>query len=198
MTDAPLVVILTGPSGAGKDTLIDRVKSLPGSAFGFATTATTRPQRATELDGRDYHFVSRKEFEQMVRDGEMLEHAVVYGDLKGVPSRSVREVLAQGKDAILRTDIQGARTLKSLIPGALVIFIAPPSREEMENRLRSRGGDTTEQVELRLKTAAEEMDVAGEFDYVVVNDDLDRAAAEIAQIVTTERRRPDRPPVELG
>jgi guanylate kinase len=194
---APLLVILTGPSGAGKDTLIDRLKSRPDSPFGFAVTATTRPRREDERDGRHYHFVTRNEFERMVRDGEMLEHAVVYGQLKGVPRRSVQDVLTTGKDALLRTDIQGARYLKSMAPGAVTIFIAPPSAKEMEKRLRSRGGDTPEQVAVRLQTAAEELAAAPEFDYTVVNDDVDRAIAEIESIISTERKRVDRGPVSL-
>lgn len=197
MPGTPLLVILTGPSGAGKDTLIDRLKSRPDSPYGFAVTATTRPRRNEERDGRDYHFVTKGEFERMVRDGEMLEHAVVYGQPKGIPRRSVQDVFALGKDALMRTDIQGARYLKSIIPGAVTVFIAPPSAEEMEKRLRSRGGDTPEQVAVRLQTAAEELAAAPEFDYTVVNDDVDRAIAEIESIISTERKRAGREPVSL-
>jgi guanylate kinase len=154
--------------------------------------------RDTERNGEDYHFVSREEFERMVRDGEMLEHALVYGQMKGVPRRSVQKVLDAGKDALLRTDVQGARYIKSMWPAAVTIFIAPPSREEMEHRLRSRGGDSPEQVEMRLATAAEELDAAGEFDHVVVNDDIGRCIAEIEEIIEAERRRPGRAAVELA
>ncbi len=109
MADAPLLVILTGPSGAGKDTLAAELGSRPGSTIGFAVTATTRQPRQGETDGRDYHFVSDAEFERMIRDGEMLEHAIVYGQHKGVPISSVRGILDEGKDVLLRTDVQGAR-----------------------------------------------------------------------------------------
>lgn len=195
MADAPLLVILTGPSGAGKDTLAAALGSRPGSTIGFAVTATTRPPRVGETDGRDYHFVSDAEFGRMIRDGEMLEHAIVYGQRKGVPISSVRRVLHEGKDVLLRTDVQGARFIKAQVPGALTVFVAPPSREEMERRLRERDSDTESQVALRLKTASEEMDAAAEFDHTVVNDDLERAATEIEAIIARERERPGREPL---
>ena len=197
MADAPLLVILTGPSGAGKDTLAAALGSRPGSTIGFAVTATTRAPRAGEIDGRDYHFVSDAEFERMIRDGELLEHAIVYGQHKGVPTTSVRRVLREGKDILLRTDIQGARFIKAQVPGALTVFVAPPSREEMERRLRDRDSDTEDQIALRLETASEEVDTAGEFDHTVVNDDLERAAAEIEAIIARERERPGREPLSL-
>jgi guanylate kinase len=197
LAGVPLLVVLTGPSGAGKDTLVARLRDLPGCNFGFAVTATSREPRQGEVDGRDYHFVTRAEFERMVQDGEMLEHAVVYGQLKGVPRRSVRAVLEAGQDVLLRTDIQGAHTLKELVPDAVTIFVAPPTREEMERRLRERDSDTREQIEERLATATEEMRAAHEFDYVVTNDDLDRAVAEIEAIVAEERARPDRSPLDI-
>jgi len=194
---APLLVILTGPSGAGKDTLAAALGSRPGSTIGFAVTATTRPPRAGERDGRDYHFVSEAEFERMSRDGELLEQAIVYGQHKGVPTSSVRRVLDEGKDVLLRTDIQGARFIKARLPGAITIFVAPPSREEMERRLRGRDSDSEEQIALRIQTAAGEIDAAGEFDHTVVNDDLERAAAEIEAIISRERDRPGREPLSL-
>ncbi len=197
MADAPLLVILTGPSGAGKDTLAAALGSRPGSTVGFAVTATTRQPRQGETDGRDYHLVSEAEFERMIRDGEMLEHAIVYGQHKGVPISSLRLVLDRGKDVLLRTDVQGARFIKAQLPAALTIFVAPPSREEMERRLRDRDSDTESQVALRLKTASEEMDVADEFDHTVVNDDLERAAAEIEAIIARERERPGRQPLSF-
>ncbi|HUF52732.1 MAG TPA: guanylate kinase [Dehalococcoidia bacterium] len=198
MAEVPLLVILTGPSGAGKDTLVARLRERTGANFGFAVTATSRPPRHGEQDGRDYHFVSRREFERMVEDGELLEHAVVYGQLKGVPRKSVRTVLDAGQDVILRTDIQGAHTLKELIPDAVTIFVTPPTREEMARRLRERDSDTDEQIAKRLETATEEMRSAENFDYVITNDDLDRAAAEIEAIVAEERARADRGPLELA
>ncbi len=197
MAAAPLLVILTGPSGAGKDSLAAALGSRPGSTIRFAVTATTRAPREGEADGRHYHFVTEDEFQRMIRDGEMLEHAVVYGQHKGVPLSSVRLVVDDGKDVLLRTDIQGARFIKTRLPGVLTIFVSPPSREEMERRLRERGSDSESQIALRLKTASAEMDAAGEFDHAVVNDDLQRAAAEIESIIARERRRPGREPLSL-
>ncbi|HEU4758771.1 MAG TPA: guanylate kinase [Dehalococcoidia bacterium] len=187
----PLLVVLTGPSGAGKDSLLAHLKSL-ARGYHFAVTATTRGPRPGEREGVDYYFVSPERFEEMLRAGELLEHALVYGERYGVPRAPLREALAQGRDVVLRTDVQGARYLKSIVPGAVTIFVLPPSQEEQERRLRSRGGDTPAQVALRLQTAREELASAGEFDHRVVNDDLSRCAGEIEEIVARERSRPGR------
>lgn len=129
----------------------------------------------------------------MVDGGLMLEHALVYGDHKGVPKRPIREALAAGKDVLMRTDVQGARYIKSAVPGAVTIFVTAPSGAELTRRLLERGADSKEQAELRLRTAKSEMECAGEFDYTVVNDDLDRCAAEVLKILERERERPGRP-----
>jgi guanylate kinase len=130
-------------------------------------------------------------------DGELLEHAVVYGQDKGVPRAPIREALASERDVLLRTDIQGARTIKRLVPGAITIFIEPPSEEELRRRVQIRGGDSTEQVRVRAQTAEQEMDAADEFDYTVINDELERAADEIEAIMSRERGRPDRKAVRV-
>ncbi|MFQ5915601.1 MAG: guanylate kinase [Nitrospinota bacterium] len=184
------------PSGAGKDSLRAYLKEL-GRPYHLAVTATTRPPRAGEKAGVDYIFVSPSEFEAMLQRGELLENAVVYGHRYGVPKPPIREALGRGKDVLLRTDVQGARYIKSVIPAAVTIFVAPPSQEEMERRLRSRATDTPEQMELRLRTARQEMGTATEFDYTVVNDDLARCAAEIEGILARERARPDREAVRV-
>ena len=188
----PLLVVLTGPSGAGKDSLLAQLKSHERPDCHFAVTATTRAPRPGENEGVDYYFVSPERFEEMVGRDELLEQALVYGERYGVPRAPVREALAQGKDVVLRTDVQGARYIKSIVPGAVTIFVLPPSEEEQERRLRSRGGDTAEQVELRLRTAREETASAGEFDHRVVNDDLSRCAGEIEEVIARERSRPGR------
>ena len=198
MAGPPLLVVLTGPSGAGKDSVLDELKKLPGRPYAFAITATTRPPRPAERDGVDYHFVSREQFQRMVDNGDLLEHAIVYGQEKGLPKAQVREQLESGRDVLVRTDVQGARYIKSVAPGTVTIFIAPPSDAELERRLRSRGGDTDEQVELRLETARQEIAAAGEFDYVVVNDDLAASAAEIERIIAEERSRPGRLPIQIA
>jgi len=192
----PLLVVLTGPTAAGKDTLLSRLKPLFPNAH-FAITATTRPPRPGERDGVDYFFVSPDEFKRMERDGELLEHALVYGDHKGVPKAPVREALARGQDVLMRTDVQGARHIKSVVPGAVTIFVTAPSLEELTRRLLERGADSKEQAELRLRTATSEMACADEFDYTVVNDDLDRCLAEVREIIERERRRPGRPAAKV-
>jgi guanylate kinase len=193
----PLLVVLTGPSGTGKDSVRDELKKLPDRPYAFAVTATTRLPRPAERDGVDYYFVSRDEFQRMVDDGELLEHAVVYGQEKGLPKAPVRELLKSGRDVLVPSDVQGARYIKSVAPGAVTIFIAPPSDAELERRLRSRGGDTGEQVQLRLQTARQEIAEAGKFDHVVVNDDLAETAAEIERIIVEERSRPGRAPIRI-
>jgi guanylate kinase len=194
----PLLVVFTGPSGAGKDSVLDELKKLPNRPYAFAITATTRPPRPAERNGVDYYFVSRNEFQRMVDEGELLEHAIVYGQEKGLPRAPVREMLDSGYDVLLPSDVQGARYIKSVAPGAVTIFIAPPSDAELERRLRSRGGDTGEQVQLRLETARQEIAEAGEFDHVVVNDDLAESAAEIERIIAEERARPGRLPIRIA
>ena len=133
----------------------------------------------------------------MLDEDELLEHAVVYGQEKGVPKAPIREALASGRDVLLRTDVQGARTIKRLVPGAITIFVAPPSDDELQSRVRKRGGDSDDQVKLRQETAVREMAVAKEFDYTVVNDDLARAAEQIDEIMSRERAREGRKPVRV-
>lgn len=129
----------------------------------------------------------------MIENGELLEHALVYGDHKGVPKRQVQEALAAGKDVFMRTDVQGARHIKSVVLGTTTIFVTAPSLAELTQRLLERGSESKGQMELRMRTATSEMDCAGEFDYTVVNDDLDRCVAEVLNIVERERSRPGRP-----
>lgn len=185
----PLLVVLTGPSGAGKDSILARLKSL-GRPYHFAVTATTRPPRQGERAGVDYHFVSPDEFQRMLEQDELLEHAEVYGHQYGVPRKAVREALRGGRDVILRTDVQGAHYIKSVDPDAVTIFVAPPSEAEMRRRLSVRGQDGEEQIALRMRVAEEEMKRASEFDHVVINDDLERCVREIEGILSEERGRP--------
>ena len=197
MADAgagPLLVVITGPSGVGKDSLLARMKAL-GRPYHFAITATTRAPRADEVEGIDYYFISDQQFDEMLARGEFLEHATVYDQRKGVPRPPVREALAAGRDVIMRTDVQGARYIKAVCPGALTIFVQPPSWEELEWRLRSRGTDGPQQLELRLRAARDELAAAAEFDHTVVNDDLNACVDAIERILAAERRRKKRQPV---
>ena len=187
----PLLVVLTGPSGAGKDSILNTLRQR-NRPYHFTVTATTRAPRSGERDGVDYYFVTRDEFERMVRDGELLEHAMVYGQEKGVPKAPIREALAEGKDVLMRTDIQGARYIKSVVPGAISVFVTTPSVVELERRLRDRATDSEEQLAIRLKTAIEEMAAASEFDHTLVNDDLERALEELEAILERERSREGR------
>jgi len=160
--------------------------------------ATTRPPRDGEREGVDYFFLDKNEFARRLKAGDFLEHASVYGQDKGVLKAQVRAILETGSDAILRTDVQGARFIKRLVPQAVTIFITPPSEAEMERRMLSRGGDSPEQVQIRLKTAKEEMAAAREFDYTVINDDLAACVDELVSIIRRERTRAGRPPTIIS
>jgi guanylate kinase len=159
----------------------------------FSVNATTRAPREDEVEGVDYYFVTKEQFQRMLDAGELLEHATVYGQEKGVPRAPIRDALSSGRDVLMRTDIQGARTIKQLVPGAVTIFLAPPSTAELRRRVRQRGGDSAEQVKVREMTSVQEIATSGEFDYQVVNDDLTTAADEIERIIARERNKRGRP-----
>jgi guanylate kinase len=192
----PLLIVLSGPSGVGKDAVLAQVKG-SGHQLCLAVTATTRPQRQGECDGVEYHFVSRGRFDEMVEGGELLEWAEVYGNFYGVPRRQVKEALERGCDVLVKVDVQGAATIKRAVPQALLIFLAPPSMVALEERVRQRNTESAMDLERRIATAHEEMKQQDMFDSVVVNDRVDLAAAEIDAIITAEKRREDRREVDL-
>ncbi len=194
----PLLVILSGPSGVGKDAVMAQMRER-GVLFYQVVTAATRTQRPGELDGQDYHFVSIERFAEMIEQKELLEHAVVYGDYKGIPKAEVRKGLASGLDVVLRVDVQGAATIRSLVPQAVAIFLLAASEEEMVARLRGRKTEEPGMLSMRIATAREELRRLDEFDYVVVNRDgcLDDAVRQVLAIMTAERCREDWEPVEL-
>lgn len=192
----PLLVVITGPSGVGKDSLLSRLKALK-RPYHFAITATTRPPRPEETDGLDYLFLSDQQYDDMLARGDFLENATVYAYRYAVPKPPIREALGAARDVLMRTDVQGARYIKSVCPAALTIFVLPPSWQELEWRLRRRAADSGEQLELRLRTARDEIDAAGEFDHTVVNDDLNACVDEIERILAAERSRRGRQPVRL-
>ncbi len=194
----PVVVVITGPSGVGKDSILREMRA-QGVAFHFVVTATDREKRPGEVEGEDYLFVSTAEFERMIREDELLEHACVYGQYKGVPKSQVREGLAAGKDVLLRVDVQGAETLCQRLPGLVSVFLAPPSMDALAQRLQGRGTDTQEQVETRLETAREEIALIEDFDYVVVNRQgkQSQAARQILSIIEAAKLRTHRYPLDL-
>jgi len=194
----PLLVIISGPSGVGKDSVIKRMHEL-NHRFHFVVTATDRPPRPEEVDGIDYHFLNTGEFEEMIAEGELIEHALVYGQHKGVPKAHVREALSSGLDVIMRIDVQGTVSIKRLIPQAVTIFLAPPSVDILVRRLRHRKGDSWQQIQHRLETALAEMEQMKAFDYVVVNkeDKLDDAVHQIITIIAAEKCRTARAEIVL-
>ncbi len=186
----PLLIVLSGPSGVGKDAVLQRMKER-GIALFYAVTATTRPRREGEIDGVHYRFVSPEEFERMKTQGELLEHACVYGNYYGVPKRPVAEALAEGRDVLVKVDVQGAATIRRSYPEALFIFLAPPSMAELAHRLRTRKTESPSAFMMRLMTAREEMKKLELFDYVVINyqDRVDEAVDKILAIIAAEKCR---------
>ncbi len=186
----PLLIVISGPSGAGKDTIMQRMKER-GLPFHFVVTATTRPQRANEVHGRDYLFVSMEEFARLIDEDELIEHAIVYGDYKGIPKNQVREALASGMDVVMRLDVQGAETVRRLAPQALLIFITTESEEELVHRLETRKTETANSLAIRIATARKELKRVEAFDYVVVNRDfqLDETVDIIRAIIDAEHHR---------
>jgi guanylate kinase len=196
-TPKPLLIVLSGPSGAGKDAVLNHMKA-SGYPAQFITTATTRPQRANEEDNVAYHFVSETEFQKMLKNKELLEYAKVYGNWYGVPREPIKQALESGNDTIVKVDVQGAATLKKLLPEAVFIFLTCPTTEEIESRLRERRTESDFDCDLRLKTAVEETKQLHLFDYVVFNErnEIERAASAIAAIITAEKYR--RKPREIS
>jgi guanylate kinase len=179
----PLVLIVSGPSGSGKSTLVEKILELPGTLL--SVSCTTRPPRKTESSGKWYNFISEEEFRRMVERGEFLEHARVFGRHSyGTPRKWLEEARARGLDLVLEIDVQGAAQVKQKLPSAVAIFILPPSRQELEKRIRARGQDSEEEIARRLERARQELERYREYDYVVVNDDLERAGREVQAIVT--------------
>ncbi|HDD55488.1 MAG TPA: guanylate kinase [Chloroflexi bacterium] len=186
----PLLIVISGPSGVGKDSVLEMMKAR-GLPFHFVITATTRAPRPDEVDGVDYFFLSQDEFAKMIDEGELLEYAVVYQDYKGIPKSQVREALASGKNVIMRIDVQGAETVRELVEDALLIFLTPQNEEELINRLKKRNTETSESLKLRIATTRQEYKKIELFDYVVVNRDdrLDETVDTIEAIIQAEQHR---------
>lgn len=186
----PLLIVVSGPSGVGKDSVVQRMQSR-GLPLHFVVTATTRPRRPGEQDGVDYHFVSKDDFAEMIDQDALIEYAIVYNDYKGIPKAQVKQALSSGQDVIMRVDVQGAETVRALFPEALLVFLAPTSEEELVARLRARKTETQEGLKLRIATARQELKRVDLFDYYVVNADLrlEDTVDTIMAIIEAEHHR---------
>lgn len=190
-----LLIIISSPSGAGKSTLAKRLLA-KDPAIDFSVSATTRPMRPQEVEGKDYYFKSQDEFLRMVAEGEMLEHAEVFGNHYGSPFAPVAAAVAMGQDVLFDVDWQGGQQIRasSLRDNVVSIFLLPPSIEELESRLNARGQDSAEVVNNRMSKARDEISHWPEYDYVLVNEDLEACETQLRSIVTAERLRRDRQP----
>jgi len=187
---APLLIILSGPSGTGKDAVLRRMKELD-FPLKYITTLTTRPRRPAEKDKLDYHFVTVKKFQEMLASNGLLEWAQVYGNWYGVPKNDVKRTLDSGQDTIIKVDVQGAATIKKILPQAVFIFLMPPSMDDILVRLKQRHTESSDDLAVRLKTAEDEIKQLHLFDYVVINhwDEIDRAVSDIKAIIAAEKCR---------
>ena len=183
-----VLLVISAPSGAGKGTIIKRLMD-DDRSLKLSVSATTRAPRPGEIDGEDYFFLSREEFDDLVKNGEMLEHAEYVGNCYGTPKGPVESWLEDGQDVILEIDVQGGQQVKKIMPECVSIFILPPSMKELENRLRGRSKEMDAVVDARLQAAREEVRHAEEYDYVVINDTVDKAVEDIKTIIAAEKHR---------
>ena len=190
LSPRPLLIVLSGPSGVGKDAILTRMREF-GYPLEYLTTVTTRPRRASERDHIDYHFISAEKFQDMIKHDKLLEWANVYGNWYGVPKEPVKLALDSGQDTIVKVDIQGVDAIKKILPQAVFIFLMPPSKEELKLRLKQRHTESSFDLGLRIKTAEEELKQLSLFDYVVFSrrGEINRAVSDIAAIITAEKCR---------
>jgi guanylate kinase len=181
------LIVIAGPSGVGKGSVVKRLLDRDPDGLAYSVSVKTRERRPDERHGREYYFITEQEFDRMIRDDELLEWAPFVDHRSGTPRRFVEEALASGRDVILEIDVKGAEQVRSSVPDALLVFLAPPSMDELERRLRGRGTEDDERIAKRLETAGWEMTQRDWFDHVVVNDDLVRASAQVAAIIEASR-----------
>lgn len=195
----PVLIVIAGPSGAGKDTIARMLMDNRAQNFYFVVTATTREPREGEVHGVDYFFVSNDEFARMIDEDELVEYAVVYSDYKGVPKQQIRDALASGKDVIMRVDVQGAATIRKQIPNAITVFLSVESEESLIRRLEDRQSETANELKLRIATARKEMERIPEFDYCVTNWEgrPESAVDDLVAIIRAEKLDVQREPIEL-
>ena len=192
MSERGLLIVFSGPSGVGKGTVRQEIFSTPDHKFEYSVSMTTRAQRPGEVDGKDYFFRSREEFEELIRNGQMLEYAEYVGNYYGTPLTYVNETLDKGIDVFLEIEVQGALQVKKKVPDGVFIFLTPPDLDELKDRLVGRGTDSEEVIRQRIERAKEEIALMREYDYAVVNDEVPLAAERVKRIIEAEHFRVDR------
>lgn len=192
MSERGLLIVFSGPSGVGKGTVRQEIFSTPDHIFEYSVSMTTRAQRPGEVDGKDYFFRSREEFEELIRNGQMLEYAEYVGNYYGTPLTYVNETLDKGIDVFLEIEVQGALQVKKKVPDAVFIFLTPPDLNELQERLVGRGTDSEEVIAQRIERAREEIALMSEYDYAIVNDEVPLAAERVKRVIEAEHFRVDR------
>ena len=192
MSEHGLLIVFSGPSGVGKGTVRQEIFSTPDHKFEYSVSMTTRAQRPGEVDGKDYFFRSREEFEELIRNGQMLEYAEYVGNYYGTPLTYVNETLDKGIDVFLEIEVQGALQVKKKVPDAVFIFLTPPDLNELQERLVGRGTDSEEVIAQRIERAREEIALMSEYDYAIVNDEVPLAAERVKRVIEAEHFRVDR------
>ena len=192
MSERGLLIVFSGPSGVGNGTVRQEIFSTPDHKFEYSVSMTTRAQRPGEVDGKDYFFRSREEFEELIRKGQMLEYAEYVGNYYGTPLTYVNETLDKGIDVFLEIEVQGALQVKKKVPDAVFIFLTPPDLNELQERLIGRGTDSEEVIAQRIERAREEIALMSEYDYAIVNDEVPLAAERVKRVIEAEHFRVDR------
>lgn len=187
-----LLVVISGPSGVGKGTVRKALFEMPNHNLVYSVSMTTRKQRPGEVDGKDYYFVSKEEFEEKIKNGKLLEHAEFVGNYYGTPLDKVNERLNDGQEVVLEIEVEGAQQVKEKMPDCVMIFIAPPSKEALYNRLKKRGTESEEIIQQRIQKANREFKKAYLYDYIVVNDEVKNAADRIIAIIRAEHAKTSR------
>ncbi len=192
MSEKGILIVLSGPSGVGKGTVRKAVFSRPDAKFEYSISMTTRKPREGEVDGVDYFFKSKEEFEKLIKEGKLLEYAQYVGNYYGTPVDYVKETLEAGKDVFLEIEVQGAKQVRDKFPDGLFIFLMPPSLDELRNRIVGRGTESVDLIHNRMEAARKEIELTSMYDYIVVNDDVERAVDKINAIVQAEHCRSER------
>ena len=179
-------IVISAPSGCGKDTILEQLFKINDN-LAYSVSATTRAMREGEIDGVSYHFHTRESFESMIKNNEVLEYTEYCGNYYGTPKKAVEDMLNEGKDVILKIEVEGAMNIKKIFPECVLIFILPPSFAELDRRLRKRGTETEETIAARIAQAKNELDYADKFDYLIVNGELEKAVADVNTVILSEK-----------